>query len=431
MIAGHAGDTGRGDRGRVHGRAPRTDLRGLADVELVAVCDVRETAARELAERTGAAAYSDFAELLRRVDLDAVSVCTPDGLHREPCERALAGGRHVLVEKPIATTVEDAEAIVAAAHRAGVVLLVGHCLRFDPRYDQARQAVARGELGPIPDDLHAASQHGGGPGPPRGAVHAPALPGGPRLRRDALARRQRGGAGHGRVEVGPAPGARFSGGGRQLRPSPVRERGPRHRGAQLDPAPGLSGGRRPPAGPRGEPGLAVDRDARDRAPPRGRPARDPGGYGLGAVGAGLRAACSTSSCATSSTACAGGRRPRARRTTRSGRSGSPLPSSAPRRQAWPSPLRVGARAGASSGGIKQELRAAEQRDRAARRLVADARVPDLGGSAPVDLGGLAGDRPLTRTVPRKLAFSSMVVNPCAPSGRLARCRSRTTCRPAR
>ena len=100
-------------------------------------------------QRTGAAAYSDFTELLRRDDLDAVSVCTPDGLHREPCERAFEGGRHVLVEKPIATTVEDAEAIVAAARRAGVVLLVGHCLRFDPRYDQARQAVARGELGPI------------------------------------------------------------------------------------------------------------------------------------------------------------------------------------------------------------------------------------------------------------------------------------------
>jgi UDP-N-acetylglucosamine 3-dehydrogenase len=123
---------------------------GLPDVELVAVCDARESVARDVAARTGAAAhYADFAALLRRDDLDAVSVCTPDGLHREPCELALRGGRHVLVEKPIATTVEDAEAIVGAARRAGVVLLVGHCLRFDPRYDQARQAVARGELGPI------------------------------------------------------------------------------------------------------------------------------------------------------------------------------------------------------------------------------------------------------------------------------------------
>ena len=120
---------------------------GLPDAELVAVCDVRETAASDLADRTGARAYSDFRQLLRRDDLDAVSVCTPDALHREPCELAARAGRHVLVEKPIATTVADAEAIVEAAARARVTLLVGHCLRFDPRYDQARQAVGRGELG--------------------------------------------------------------------------------------------------------------------------------------------------------------------------------------------------------------------------------------------------------------------------------------------
>jgi predicted dehydrogenase len=78
---------------------------GLPDVELVAVCDARESVARDVAALTGAAAhYADFAELLRRDDLDAVSVCTPDGLHREPCELALRGGRHVLVEKPTTTT---------------------------------------------------------------------------------------------------------------------------------------------------------------------------------------------------------------------------------------------------------------------------------------------------------------------------------------
>jgi len=120
---------------------------GLPDVELIAVCDVREAAASDLADRTGARAYSDFRQLLGRDDLDAVSVCTPDALHREPCELAARAGRHVLVEKPIATTVADAEAIVEAAARARVTLLVGHCLRFDPRYDQARQAVGQGELG--------------------------------------------------------------------------------------------------------------------------------------------------------------------------------------------------------------------------------------------------------------------------------------------
>ena len=136
---------GAGHMGERHARI----YAGMPDVELVAVCDTREDAARDLAARTAASAYSDFGELLRRDDLDAVSVCTPDGLHREPSELAMLGGRHVLVEKPIATTLADAGAMVEAAARAGVMLLVGHCLRFDPRYDQARQAVERGELGAI------------------------------------------------------------------------------------------------------------------------------------------------------------------------------------------------------------------------------------------------------------------------------------------
>lgn len=121
----------------------------LPDVELVAVCDVREAVARAVAARTGTAACADYRALLARDDVDAVSVCTPDGLHREPCELAARSGRHVLVEKPIATTVADAQAIAEAAARTGVVLLVGHCLRFDPRYDRARLAVASGEVGAV------------------------------------------------------------------------------------------------------------------------------------------------------------------------------------------------------------------------------------------------------------------------------------------
>jgi len=121
----------------------------LPDVSLVAVCDPREELARELAARTGARAHADFDDLLARGDLDAVSVCTPDGLHRAPTEAAAGAGVHVLVEKPIATTVGDAEAMIRAAAAAGVVLLVGHCLRFDSRYDQARSAIASGELGEV------------------------------------------------------------------------------------------------------------------------------------------------------------------------------------------------------------------------------------------------------------------------------------------
>jgi predicted dehydrogenase len=121
----------------------------LPDVELVAVCDPREQAARRVAAATGARACADAAAVLARDDVDAVSVCTPDEAHRAPCVAAAAAGKHVLVEKPIATTVADAEAIIEAAERARVVLLVGHCLRFDARYGHAKAAVAAGELGEV------------------------------------------------------------------------------------------------------------------------------------------------------------------------------------------------------------------------------------------------------------------------------------------
>ncbi len=139
------GVVGAGLMGERHARIYAT----LPDVELVAICDTREEAVRPLAGMVGAAPYTDFRDLLRRDDVDAVSVCTSDGAHRAPCEAAAAAGKHVLVEKPIATTVADAEAIVEAAARAGVVLLVGHCLRFDPRYRAARTAIAAGELGAL------------------------------------------------------------------------------------------------------------------------------------------------------------------------------------------------------------------------------------------------------------------------------------------
>lgn len=139
------GVIGAGFMGERHARI----YAGLPDVELVAVCDTRPDAAARVAGLAGAAACTDYRELLARDDVDAVSVCTPDDLHRAPCEAAAVAGKHVLVEKPIAMTLADADAIMAAAARAGVTLLVGHCLRFDPRYYQARLAIEAGEVGDI------------------------------------------------------------------------------------------------------------------------------------------------------------------------------------------------------------------------------------------------------------------------------------------
>jgi UDP-N-acetylglucosamine 3-dehydrogenase len=131
------GVIGAGVMGERHARI----YASLPDVELVAVCDTRADIARALAKDLDATPYADFAELLRHPDVDAVSVCTPDDAHRAPCEAAAAAGKHVLVEKPLAMTVADAEAIITAATKTGVVLLVGHCLRFDPRYRTEKCAL--------------------------------------------------------------------------------------------------------------------------------------------------------------------------------------------------------------------------------------------------------------------------------------------------
>jgi len=117
--------------------------------ELVAVADVREASARQLAERFGARAFTDIQEMLTACELEAVSICTNDEAHVAPTLTALAAGKHVLLEKPIATTIEDADTIIAAVERAGVKFLVGHTVRFDPHYAHLKRRVDAGELGDI------------------------------------------------------------------------------------------------------------------------------------------------------------------------------------------------------------------------------------------------------------------------------------------
>ncbi|MBO3803617.1 MAG: Gfo/Idh/MocA family oxidoreductase [Candidatus Brockarchaeota archaeon] len=120
----------------------------LPDAKLVAVADVNAERAREVASRYKAERwYGDWAPLLERKDIDAVSVVTPEGEHRDPAVEAAKAGKHVLVEKPIATSLEDADAMIKAAERNGTKLMVGHILRFAPGYVQIKQAIDSGSLG--------------------------------------------------------------------------------------------------------------------------------------------------------------------------------------------------------------------------------------------------------------------------------------------
>ncbi|MFP3126063.1 Gfo/Idh/MocA family oxidoreductase [Ectobacillus funiculus] len=118
-------------------------------VELVAVCDINEERANQVAERYGIKAYTSYEELLQSGEVDVVSVCTPNYLHAPISIAALNAGLHVLCEKPMATSKEEAEAMIEAAEKSGKKLMIGHNQRFVPSHQKARQLIKNGEIGKI------------------------------------------------------------------------------------------------------------------------------------------------------------------------------------------------------------------------------------------------------------------------------------------
>ena len=120
------------------------------DCELVACCDVVPERAQAFATRFGIPqAFTNLEEMLKLPELDAVSVCTPPFMHKAASVAALEAGKHVLCEKPMAMNVAEAKAMLAAAHRAGKVLTIGHQERFRPEAQAIKQAVEAGHLGDI------------------------------------------------------------------------------------------------------------------------------------------------------------------------------------------------------------------------------------------------------------------------------------------
>ncbi len=126
---------------RVWAEMPLTRLVGVHDLD-------PERTARVAAE-LGCRALASVQEVVTRDDVSLVSVCTPDCLHVEPALAAINAGKHVLVEKPLATTTADADALIEAAGPAGVKLMVGHILRFDPHYAVAHARAREGAIGEL------------------------------------------------------------------------------------------------------------------------------------------------------------------------------------------------------------------------------------------------------------------------------------------
>src|SRR5690349_23311352 len=133
------GVVGVGVMGSNHARV----FAGLPGTELVGVADPDRKQADFVARTLGCIAVSDVNELLER-DVDAITIAAPTHLHRDIALACIARGVHVMVEKPIASSVEEGREIINVARRAGVTLMVGHVERFNPAVEAIKEAI-RGE----------------------------------------------------------------------------------------------------------------------------------------------------------------------------------------------------------------------------------------------------------------------------------------------
>ena len=135
----------------------------MEEANLVAVSDVSERALKKIEKKYGAKGFTEYSELLEDPEIAAVSVCVPTTFHHAVVMEAIKHGKHVLVEKPIAFTVSEAEEMIAAAKEAGVLLATGHVERFNPAVQKAKELVDDGVIG----DIVSAFAKRVGPLPPR------------------------------------------------------------------------------------------------------------------------------------------------------------------------------------------------------------------------------------------------------------------------
>jgi predicted dehydrogenase len=143
------GVTGLGEFGEVYLATLRA-LRDLLDIDTVAVCSRSGERAREMADRYGVARWYDDPVAFANDDaLDVVCVVTAEAEHGDPVSHALKARKHVIVEKPLATTLAEADELIALARSVERQLLVGHLLRFAPLYQGIADRVRAGELGEV------------------------------------------------------------------------------------------------------------------------------------------------------------------------------------------------------------------------------------------------------------------------------------------
>lgn len=132
------------------GGIARTHVRGYAQLpntRVVAVCDIIPERAETMAASLAARPYTDWAAFLAHPGMDMVDICLPTYLHDQGVIAAAGAGKHVLCEKPVTLTIEQADRMIAAVDRAGVKAMVAQVIRFWPHYSAIKDMLERGELG--------------------------------------------------------------------------------------------------------------------------------------------------------------------------------------------------------------------------------------------------------------------------------------------
>ena len=140
------GIIGAGIMGSSHAKA----CKAHPNLKVVGIADVLKERAEELAKKVGAKAYTDYKKMLKDEEIEIVFVTTPDHLHREPAIAAAEAEKHLWIEKPLATKIEDAKEmlrVLEKAQKKGLKITVQFSTRWDPFYEAARLVISEGYVG--------------------------------------------------------------------------------------------------------------------------------------------------------------------------------------------------------------------------------------------------------------------------------------------
>jgi UDP-N-acetylglucosamine 3-dehydrogenase len=122
----------------------------MKDAKLAGIVDVRKDKGEEIAARAGTRAFTSLEEALASLEqVDVIDVCLPTFLHKEYVIKAADAGKHVICEKPLSASLEDAREMIDYCSSKNVRLFVGHVLRFFPEYERAKMLLDEGAIGPV------------------------------------------------------------------------------------------------------------------------------------------------------------------------------------------------------------------------------------------------------------------------------------------